>query len=210
MIGSGNCLNLLELARLTVKRALRPGALAVDATAGNGHDTLFLARLVGERGLVLSFESQAAAVESTGKLLLKAGLEKRVRLLHTGHEHMAACLLSMGNGPAGEAGRPQNSSALVSAAMFNLGFLPGSDKRIITRPATTLSALHGLLPFVRNQGVIAIHCYSGHKGGSEESEAVLAWAEERPRAGWWVYRYDTFNKKKARENLILLERKAKT
>ncbi|MDR1396716.1 MAG: hypothetical protein LBJ14_03170 [Desulfarculales bacterium] len=200
MIGPESCLNLLELARLTVQRALRPGALAVDATAGNGYDTIFLARLVGERGIVLSFESQAKAVESTRDRLAEAGLEERVRLLHTGHEHMADYLPALDYGLAGHPAR-------VSAAMFNLGFLPGSDKRVITRPATTLAALRGLLPFMQNRGVIAVHCYSGHQGGREESEAILTWAAERPRAEWRIYRYDTFNKKKARENLILLERR---
>jgi tRNA G37 N-methylase Trm5 len=190
------CLNLLELARLTVQRAVRPGDMVVDATAGNGHDTLFLARLVGRQGLVLAFETQPTALENTKALLRKARAGKQVRLLAAGHESLALYLA-----------QPNTPPARLSAAMFNLGFLPGSNKEITTQPATTLAALEALLPYFNFRGVISVHCYSGHQGGREESRQVLAWAARQPRRQWWIYRYHTFNKIKAREDLLLLERR---
>ena len=43
---------ILPYARILLEKAVSPGDIAIDATAGNGHDTLFLAKLVGENGHV--------------------------------------------------------------------------------------------------------------------------------------------------------------
>jgi predicted methyltransferase len=163
----------------------------VDATAGNGHDSLLLAELVGPEGTVLAFEPQAQALARTQAALEAAGLRAQVRLLNTGHENMAAWL---------------PPATPVSAAIFNLGFLPGSAKDIITKPATTLAALKTLCPAIAPGGLIAIHSYSGHQGGLEESQAVLRLAAALPRKLWWVYHYHPFNKAKGQEDLILMER----
>jgi SAM-dependent methyltransferase len=214
------CLSLLELAHAGVQRAVTPGSLVVDATAGNGKDTLFLAQLVGPAGLVLAFDIQPEALENTRAALEKANLAARVRLFLTGHENIAACLQSnaipipVGQLAASLTAKAPADPALylsakaqVSAAMFNLGFLPGSEKEIATRPSTTLAALIGLLPAMLPGAVLSIHCYSGHDGGREESKAVLDWAARQPEDLWRVYRYETLNKKRGAENLILMERR---
>jgi hypothetical protein len=215
------CLSLLELAHASVQRAVKPGSLTVDATAGNGHDTLFLAGLVGPSGLVLAFDIQSEALEKTRAALQKAHLSAQVRLFLTGHENIAACL--QGNAAPPPTGRlaasltakapPEPTLYLaakpqVSAAMFNLGFLPGSEKEIATRPSTTLIALDGLLPAMQPGALLSIHCYSGHDGGKEESKAVLDWAARQPEEIWRVFRYETWNKKRGAENLLLIERRA--
>jgi len=212
------CLSLLELAHASIQRAVTPGSLVVDATMGNGNDTLFLAGLVGPTGLVLAFDIQPKALEHTRAALEKAHLAARVRLLLTGHEHIAACLQTNAIPPPAEqlatsltAQSPsdpalyRSARTRVSAAMFNLGFLPGSNKTIATRPSTTLAALVGLLPAMLPGAVLSIHCYSGHDGGREESKAVLAWTARQPEERWRVYRYETLNKKRGTENLILME-----
>ena len=214
------CPSLLELAHASVQRAVTPGSLAVDATAGNGNDTLFLAGLVGPAGLVLAFDIQPEALEKTRAALEKADLTARVRLFLTGHENIAACLQGNSVPPPTErlaasltAGSPPDPSLYlsarpqVSAAMFNLGFLPGSEKEIATRPGTTLAALNGLLPAMLPGSALSINCYSGHDGGREESMAVLDWAARQSEKLWRVYRYETLNKKRGAENLILMERR---
>jgi hypothetical protein len=214
------CLSLLELAHASIQRAVTPGSLVVDATAGNGNDTLFLAGLVGPAGLVLAFDIQPEALHNTRAALEKANLTARVRLFLTGHENIAACLQSnTAPSPAGQLAASLNATVpsdpalylpaqpQVSAAMFNLGFLPGSDREIATRPSTTLAALIGLLPAMLPGAALSIHCYSGHDGGREESKAVLDWAARQPDALWRVYRYETLNKKRGAENLVLLERR---
>jgi SAM-dependent methyltransferase len=215
------CLSLLELAHASIQRAVKPGSLVVDATAGNGNDTLFLAGLVGPSGLVLAFDIQPDALEKTRAALQKAQLAAQVRLFLTGHENLAACL--QGNAAPPPTGRlaasltaespPDPALYLaakprVSAAMFNLGFLPGSEKEIATRLSTTLAALIGLLPAMLPGALLSIHCYSGHDGGKEESKAVLDWAARQPEEIWRVYRYETWNKKRGAENLLLMERRS--
>ena len=39
---------ILPFARNLLEKAVKPGDIVVDATLGNGHDTVFLAGLVGE------------------------------------------------------------------------------------------------------------------------------------------------------------------
>ena len=215
------CPSLLELAHAGIQRAVTPGSLVVDATAGNGKDTLFLAGLVGSAGLVLAFDIQPEALEKTRAALEEARLAARVRLLLTGHENIAACLRhELAPAPTG---RPAAGLAAelppepaphprlrpkVSAAMFNLGFLPGGAKEIVTRPDTTLAALNGLLPAMLPGALLSIHCYGGHTGGMEESAAVLDWAVRQPEENWRIYRYETWNKKRGAENLLLVERRA--
>lgn len=74
-------------------QVLRPGDVAVDATAGNGHDTEYMARAVGPSGTVHAYDVQAAAVEATRARLegaLPAAQRPALHLHHCSHAEMAA------------------------------------------------------------------------------------------------------------------------
>ena len=159
---------ILAQARDLINRALTPGDTAVDATVGNGHDTLFLAECVGPTGRVVGFDIQPSALTETTRRLRDAGLEERVELLLRGHEEMTAWFAESASLP-----RPK-------AAMFNLGYQPGGDKSVITRPVTTLIALASALELVVPGGIITVVVYPGHEGGRVETEAVLSWARAVP------------------------------
>lgn len=137
---------------------LQAGDVAVDATAGNGHDTVFLAQKVGEKGFVYAFDIQLQALDQTERRLKEVGLRERVHLIQAGHEEMDRYVEK----------RP------VKAVMFNLGYLPGSDKKVITRPETTLKAVQAALNLLAPGGVVSIIVYTGHPGGEEESTALAA------------------------------------
>jgi len=145
-----------ELAHAWVRERLRLGGTAIDATAGNGHDTEFLARLVGAEGRVIAFDVQTAALESTRVRLEQAGLLDRVSLRQESHERIAA-----------ESG--------FDVVMFNLGYCPGTDKAVITGAESTVRALAAAAAGLRPGGLITVVCYTGHPGGAEEAKAVLAW-----------------------------------
>lgn len=192
---------LLALSHHAVKTALERWDvfLAVDATAGNGYDTVFLARCAGRGGRVLACDVQAAALEATRARLKAEGLADRVYLVLGGHEHLNRWLAVPPDDDSGGTSPP------LAAAMFNLGYLPGSDKRVITRPSTTLTALEALLPRMAPGGVISLHIYTGHEGGAEEASAVLARAEALSATEWSVLRCEVANVKRRRECLLLLE-----
>lgn len=148
------------LAHRLVDEAMRSGDLAVDATAGNGHDTVFLAERVGESGKVVAFDIQAEAIAAARARVDAAGLGGRVEFIHGSHDRMA----------------DHAAPGSVAAVMFNLGYFPGGDHAVITRTAGTLAALEAALSLLKPGGVLTVVCYPGHPGGDEESAAVLEWS----------------------------------
>lgn len=156
----------VPLAHLLLGNFVRDGQRVVDATCGNGHDTLLLARLVGARGHVWGFDIQLQAIAETGRRLDEAGLSNQVTLLQVGHETLA-----------------EHVTEPLHAVLFNLGYHPGGDRSIITQPETTGSALEQSLQLLATGGVILVTVYPGHSGGSEEQSAVEGWAANlNPRA----------------------------
>ena len=70
-----------------ISRVVFPGDAVVDATAGNGHDTVFLARLAGPSGQVHAFDVQEEAIRATRERLEKEGLlTPSVRLHLASHD----------------------------------------------------------------------------------------------------------------------------
>lgn len=149
----------LGIARLWAQalwvRALAPGCVAVDATMGNGGDTVELARLVGEGGRVYAFDIQPDAVRRTRERLAGCGLMDRAVLIEAGHERM------------GE--RVPESVDLIA---FNLGWLPRGDKQITTRVKTTLRAVSSGLKLLKPRGLMTICAYPGHDEGTRELIAL--------------------------------------
>lgn len=144
-----------------IAAVLREGDLAIDATAGNGHDTVFLAKLVGETGKVIAFDLQEQAIASTRERLATENLLDRVTLVHGSHTTIAA----------------HATPGSVAAVMFNLGYLPGGDHTVITRTNETLHALDVALHTLKPGGILTIVCYPGHEGGDKESAAVVEWGK---------------------------------
>jgi len=183
-------------AHAAVRRIARPGDCVVDATAGNGHDTLFLAELVGPEGLVLAFDVQEIALDITRVRLERAGCRERVRLILEGHERLARHL-----------DEPPAAYTGVKAGMFNLGFLPGSDKTLITRAETTLAACKALLPHLAEGGLLSVHAYAGHEGGQRETTALLEWSGRLSWREWQVRQLSWRNKPENGECLLLIQRR---
>ena len=155
-------ISLLDTAHQTIRQTLSAGDLAIDATLGNGHDTLFLAQLVGAKGHVYGFDIQHQAVSATRLRLQQSGLETQASLFCSCHGRLREWL------PAAAHGR-------IKAVMFNLGYLPGGDKNLITRSPTTLAALDAAGSVLAADGVITVLAYPGHHGGDAETQALQQW-----------------------------------
>lgn len=166
----------VPLVHLLLRQFVRPGDNVVDATCGNGKDTLLLAELVGETGQVWAFDIQPEALDRTHQRLLETGLAGRVTLLGHGHEILAS-----------------HVTAAVRTIVFNLGWLPGGDRSVVTKPATTLPALHAALALLVPGGLLLITCYPGHAGGDDETDAVLAWSQRLEAKNFHVWRMGQIN-----------------
>ena len=135
--------------------------VAIDATCGNGFDTVFLAKLASEK--VLAFDIQKIALKKTREQLEQYNLEHKVKLIHKGHENMAEYV-----------------SSPVDVIMFNLGYLPQAKKEITTKTDSTLIALNSALALLNSNGILSILCYPGHAEGKHETIAVLKLLKELP------------------------------
>ena len=163
---------IVSFAHGLIRGALRPGDVAVDATAGNGHDTVLLAELVGAKGRVFAFDVQAAALAATRQRLQQQGLAERVQLLQASHADMARYL------PKG-----------VQAIMFNLGWLPGGDKTVTTDAVTTIAALQAALELLQPHGLLVMVVYQGHPGARQERDAVEQWLAQQEGTSCKCIRY---------------------
>lgn len=154
--------DLTEKAQTIVRRAVKAGDWLLDATAGNGQDTLFLAKtFAAER--VLAVDVQPAAIEKTAALLAQHGITG-VGLVCADHAtELERLVRPEGLGRAGQFG----------AVMFNLGYLPGGNHSLVTRADTTVRAISAARLLLREGGVMTVLCYRGHAGGMEEYAAVL-------------------------------------
>lgn len=163
---NGGLPSAVRWAHLLMEDRVRPGDAVMDATAGNGHDTLFLAQLVGPEGRVWAFDVQEAAVLESRRRLAEAGIANAT-VVHAGHETMREHV-------------PAEWHGKLNAIMFNLGYLPGSDKSIITHTETTLQAISAALELLAPGGILTIAVYPGHDGGTQEQQAITEWAASLP------------------------------
>jgi predicted methyltransferase len=143
-----------------IKGEIHSGALVVDATVGNGHDTCFLAEVVAEQGHVYGFDIQQQAITSTTQRLEKLGLAKRVSLFQLSHHRCNEVL-------------PSQLYGKISLIVFNLGYLPHGDKTITTNAQTTCAAVDVLIEMLAHNGVISLVAYRGHPGGEEEYQSIM-------------------------------------
>ncbi len=149
-------IDLKELHKYFLQSRLFDGAVAVDFTMGNGNDTLFLSKSVGDRGRVYAFDIQEAALESTKARLVSENAPENYRLICASH-HLVRDYVS----------------APINAGVFNLGYLPGSGKKhITTMRHTTMQAVEAAIELLAPDGALIIAVYPGHREGELEGEML--------------------------------------
>lgn len=150
-----NLTRVTEFSQLMMSQYIKAGDIAVDCTMGNGHDTLFLANLVGEEGKILSFDIQETALKKTKLLLEKNNVHESVILVNDSHENID---------------RYVNE---IDGAIFNLGYLPGENNNITTNSISTLIALKKCLKLLKPMGAVSLVLYYGHEEGLKEKNSIL-------------------------------------
>jgi len=179
----------VTLAHFYLRQRVRPGDFVLDATCGNGQDTLLLAELVGEGGRVWAFDLQPCAIAATRELLDNRGLLGSVELIEAGHERLGEFV------PEG-----------LAAAVFNLGYLPGGDDTLITSPESSVAALDQAVERLRPGGIVTVALYTGHEGGPEEARAVEAWGAALAPKNFNVWCDRQLNRPPTAPYLVLVER----
>ena len=148
--------DLLSLQKQFILRHLGEGDTAVDFTMGNGYDTVFLSKTVGETGTVVAFDIQEAALISTEQNLRRNDCPDNWRLICASHDRA-----------------PEFIKGKIKAGMFNLGYLPGAGKKeLTTKRSSTLPAVKSAIDMLGEDSILLVAVYPGHPEGAAEGEEL--------------------------------------
>ncbi len=180
----------LDLAHHYWKGLLQSGDWAIDATCGNGQDTLVLAEMLlnKARSEVIAIDIQEEAIRRTQELLSPLLLPK-VQLFQQSHVNF-----------------PSLANAVpVKLVVYNLGYLPRGNKQFTTQTPTTLQSVQKALSLIISGGAVSITCYPGHPEGASEEKALLELVGQLSPSDWNVC-YHTFPNRRAAPSLLLIQR----
>ena len=161
-----------------IRSQAKKGGIYIDATMGNGNDTLMLCELAGEVGEVFAFDIQRQAVYATRTLLEKHEVTTKYHLILDGHENMDNYV--------------QPSS--VDVICFNFGYLPGGDHEIATKASTSIIAIQKGLELLKSGGMMSLCVYSGGDTGFEERDFILDYIKELSAKEYTVIVNQYFNR----------------
>lgn len=175
-----------QMAQFFASQYLSPGGAAIDATCGNGNDTVALARMGA--GNIYAFDIQKKAIQQTKAALIRENLySEKIHLIEDGHEHMKDYVKEK-----------------VQVILFNLGYLPSASKTLVTKKETTLAAVSQGLTLLEKDGLLCVAMYSGHPGGTEEKQALLDFAENLDRKQYHVAYVNMLNQRNHPPELLLI------
>ncbi|MCY6485884.1 class I SAM-dependent methyltransferase [Clostridium aestuarii] len=182
--------NAMNLAKELSIKKLRDGDVAIDATMGNGNDTIFLAKLVGKEGKVYAFDIQESALTNTKEKLQKNNISCKIELIYDGHEKM-----------------DQYVKEEVRLIMFNLGYLPRNEHQVTTKADTTISAIKSSLKLLQKNGVIILVIYHGHVEGKKEKIVIEEFVQELNQKEYNVMQLSFLNQINNPPLLIAIEKR---
>src|SRR5699024_935423 len=184
---------IINYSHYLMEEAVNKGDTVIDATCGNGHDTVFLSRLVGKDGHVFGFDIQDQAIANTRYRLARNGL-KNTTIIKDSHSNFVHHI-------------PVDKLTRLGGAIFNLGYLPGSDKTVITRSETTILAVEGILSHLKQNGIVVLVVYHGHKGGDLEREQLMRYVRLLDQKLYQVLYYGFINQKNDPPFILALQKR---
>ena len=181
---------ITEVNKIFLDKIVQKGDVVIDATMGNGYDTIYLGNLVGENGKVYAFDVQEEAIKSTKKKVERDNMTDRVELILDCHQNLDKYVKEE-----------------VSCVVFNLGYLPRAKHVVITKPDTTLEAIKKSLKLLKPNGIISIAAYIGHEGGLEEKNYICEYLDNLNQNEFNVLHMQFTNQINNPPQLILIEKK---
>lgn len=184
----------IDLAHHYWAQIITKGDHVIDATCGNGHDTLKLALLAldKDKGHLWAFDIQALALENTRKNISENLPHETLKKIHL-------CCQSHENFPS------EITSNSIKLIVYNLGYLPGGDKSITTALKSTLKSLERAKELIVPGGAISITCYPGHSEGEKEQEKILELVGDWAPQTWCCTHQQWLNRRKA-PSLLLIQK----
>jgi tRNA G37 N-methylase Trm5 len=195
----------IDVAHFSWKKVLHNKAKVIDATCGNGHDTLFICQNLNftdnwkgplgslntknNESFLYCFDLQKEAIKSTKMLLAKNQINcQKISFIHDCHSRL-----------------DQHLEPLIDLIIYNLGYLPGSCKTIKTQESTTLESIQKAMQLIRPGGIISITCYPGHEEGLIEQKSIFSLLKMLRPNEWAVTHYNPFSA--TAPNLLLLSKR---
>ncbi|MGO4890051.1 class I SAM-dependent methyltransferase [Anaerobacillus sp. MEB173] len=185
---------ILPFARQLIDAAVSEGDIAIDGTVGNGHDTLYLAKIVGDNGRVFGFDIQEQAIANTKERLTNEGFSDQVTLFQTSHDQAKSLIPSPYHGK-------------IKGAIFNLGYLPGGNKEIVTTPVSTISAVEQIIEMMAPEGILVLVIYHGHPEGQIERDQLLDYVTSLDQKLVHVLNYQFINQTNNPPFIIAVEKR---
>ncbi len=165
-----------EMVKELIRLEKRKIHTAIDATMGNGNDTLFLSEILEDNGKLYAFDIQECAIEQTKKRMAHLK-ELDITYIKDGHENMAKYVTS------------------ADLIMFNLGYLPKANHDVMTKMETTIEAIKSGLEILTSKGMLTLVSYYGHPGGMAEKEGVKRFTSQLDYKLFDVMELNSINKK---------------
>ena len=175
-----------------IKNYINTGDVVIDATMGNGNDTLKLCKAVGKTGRVYAFDIQEMAIENTGKLLKENAMDN-AELICSSHSELDKYV-------------PDK----VKAVIFNLGYLPGGDHSLQTKADTTICAIEKSLEYLADDGFISVTVYYGKNSGTEEKDALMEYFRNLNHKKYTVVTHDFYNRPNNPPLTVIIEKNQNT
>ncbi len=185
--------NSVEIGRLLIENHIEKGSRVVDCTLGNGNDTLRLREAIGDRGYLYGFDIQKKALENTRDKLISNGYSlDNVDLIEDGHENIDLYVEDP-----------------VDFIIYNLGYLPGGNKEIITEGETTLISIEKSLKLLADNGLVLVISYLSHRGGMEENMAIVDFLKVLNQKEFNVLECSFINQKNLPAKAYIIEKNSK-
>ena len=178
--------DISDLSHSIIENHLEKKNVVIDATMGNGYDTVYLGNLVGDSGKVYAFDVQEEAC-----LNYKLKNRKNVSVVNDSHHKFDEYVIE----------------DKVNCIMYNLGFLPGSNKEITTLAKTTMKSIEEGLEFLDSNGIMTIAVYRGHAEGKNEEHFIMEYVRNLPKNIYGVMLHEYLNRAKSAPLLIVIEKK---
>lgn len=182
-------ISVIEAARRLIRERLREASCIVDATAGNGYDTLYFALHSPANVKIYAFDIQQGALDATREKLKQASLEHKVELILSSHAKLRDFIAEE-----------------IDLAIFNLGYLPGGDHTVTTLAESTVEALAQTVERLRINGLIAVIAYPGHEAGACETQRLEEYLSALPARQFTAGRYSMINHIRTSPVLYLIEK----